>query len=71
MWKVCHDKIVSVVQNVNVMLEQHMTENAEVAQTLSQLTEERQRLQARIKELEEQLSTALKAKVKTNNSTLC
>jgi hypothetical protein len=46
------------------MLEQHMTENAEVALTLSRLTEERQRLQARVKELEEQLSTALMTKVK-------
>jgi UDP-2,3-diacylglucosamine pyrophosphatase LpxH len=60
---VCHDDILCVVQNVNVMLEQHMTENAEVALTLSRLTEERQRLQARVKELEEQLSTALVAKV--------
>jgi ABC-type lipoprotein export system ATPase subunit len=64
MWKVCHDKIVSVVQNINVMQEQHMRENAEVALTLSQLTEQRQHLQARIKELEERLSAALKAKVK-------
>jgi ABC-type lipoprotein export system ATPase subunit len=55
-----------LVQNVNVILEQHVTENVEVALTLSRLTEERQRLQARIKELEEQL----KAKVKTNSSTL-
>jgi ABC-type lipoprotein export system ATPase subunit len=70
MWKVCHDKIVSVVQNVNVMQEQHMRENAEVAQTLSQLTEQRQHLQAQIKELEERLSAALKAKVKTNSSAL-
>lgn len=61
---VCHDTILCVVQNVNVMLEQHMTENAEVALTLSRLTEERQRLQARVKELEEQLSTALMTKVK-------
>jgi ABC-type lipoprotein export system ATPase subunit len=64
MWKVCHDKIVSVVQNVNMMPEQHMTENADVAVTLSHLKEEYQRQQARIKELEEQLSTALEAKVK-------
>jgi hypothetical protein len=47
-----------------MMPEQHMTENAEVAVTLSQLKEERQRQQARMKELEEQLSTSLKAKVK-------
>jgi ABC-type lipoprotein export system ATPase subunit len=63
MWKGCHDKIVSVVQNVKMMPEQHVTENAEVPQTLPQLEEEPQRLKARIKELEEQLSTALKAKV--------
>jgi ABC-type methionine transport system ATPase subunit len=63
------DKFVSMVQNVNVMLEQHVTENAEVALTLSRLTEERQHLQARVKELEEQLSTALKAQVKTASST--
>jgi cell fate (sporulation/competence/biofilm development) regulator YlbF (YheA/YmcA/DUF963 family) len=68
MWKVCHDKIVSVVHNVNVMQEQHMRENAEVAQTLSQLIEDRQRLQTQIKELEERLSAALKAKVKTNST---
>jgi cell division septum initiation protein DivIVA len=48
-----------------MMLEQHVTKNVEVALTLSRLTEERQRLQARINELEEQL----KAKVKTNSST--
>jgi transposase len=55
-----------MVQNVNVMLEQHVTENAEVALTLSRLTEERQRLQARIKELEEQLRTARRSQVKTD-----
>ncbi|PNF22695.1 hypothetical protein B7P43_G07122 [Cryptotermes secundus] len=54
--------VVDKLKNVNAMLEQHMTESAELAQTLSQLTEERQRLQARVKELEEKLSTALKAK---------
>jgi hypothetical protein len=54
-----------MVQNVNVMLEQHVTENAEVALTLSRLTEERQRLQARNKELEEQLRTARRSQVKT------
>jgi septal ring factor EnvC (AmiA/AmiB activator) len=62
--KACHDKIISVVLNVNVMLEQHTTENTEVALALSHLTEERQRLKARIKELEEQLSIALNAKVR-------
>jgi ABC-type lipoprotein export system ATPase subunit len=59
-----------MVQNVNVMLEQHVTENAEVALTLSRLTEERQRLQARIKELEEQLKTAHRSQVKTSGITL-
>jgi predicted house-cleaning noncanonical NTP pyrophosphatase (MazG superfamily) len=59
--KVCHDEIVSVVQNVNAMLEQHKTEKAEVTRKLSQLTEERQLFQDRIEELEEHLSIALKA----------
>ncbi|PNF22698.1 hypothetical protein B7P43_G07122 [Cryptotermes secundus] len=54
--------VVDKLKNVNAMLEQHMTESAELAQTLSQLTEERQCLQARVEELEEKLSTALKAK---------
>jgi hypothetical protein len=49
------------------MLEQHMTENAEVALTLSRLTEERQRLQARVKVLEEQLNATLKLKVRKKN----
>lgn len=52
------------MQNVNVMLEQHVTENAEVALTLSRLTEERQQLQLQVKELEEQLKIAAKSQVK-------
>jgi len=46
------------------MLEQHVTENAEVALTLARLTEERQQLQLQVKELEEQLKIAAKAQVK-------
>lgn len=46
------------------MLEQHVTENAEVALTLSRLTEERQQLQLQVKELEEQLKIAAKSQVK-------
>ena len=46
------------------MLEQHVTENAEVALTLSRLTEERQQLQLQVKELEEQLKIAVKSQVK-------
>jgi len=45
------------------MLEQHVTENAEVALTLARLTEERQQLQLQVKELEEQLKIAAKAQV--------
>lgn len=60
----------SIVQNVNVMLEQHVTENAEVAITLSRLMEERQRLQLRVKELEEQLNIVAKSKVKISSITL-
>lgn len=60
---------VPMVQNVNVMLEQHVTENAEVALTLSRLTEERQRLQARIKELEEKLKTVPRLQVKAGGIT--
>ena len=41
-----------------------MTENAEVALTLSRLTEERQQLQLQVKELEEQLKIAAKSQVK-------
>lgn len=55
---------VPIVQNVNVLLEQHVTENAEVALTLSRLTEERQQLQLQVKELEEQLKIAAKSQVK-------
>ena len=55
---------VPIVQNINVMLEQHVTENAEVALTLSRLTEERQQLQLQVKELEEQLKIAAKSQVK-------
>jgi hypothetical protein len=47
-----------------VLLEQHVTENAEVALTLSRLTEERQQLQLQVKELEEQLKIAAKSQVK-------
>jgi ABC-type methionine transport system ATPase subunit len=57
-------KIVDIVQNLNVMLEQHVTENVEVALTLSRLTEERQQLQSQVKELKEQLKTADKSQVK-------
>jgi len=46
------------------MLEQHVTENAEVALTLSRLTEERQQLQLQVRELEEQLKIAAKSQVK-------
>jgi ribosome recycling factor len=46
------------------MLERHVTENAEVALTLSRLTEERQQLQLQVKELEEQLKIAVKSQVK-------
>jgi hypothetical protein len=52
------------------MLEQHVTENAEVAITLSRLMEERQRLQLRVKELEEQLNIVAKSKVKISSITL-
>ncbi|KAJ9592257.1 hypothetical protein L9F63_001258, partial [Diploptera punctata] len=44
--------LTSRVQSVNILLEQHMSENAEVALTLSRLTEERQKLLARVRELE-------------------
>ena len=46
-----------------MMLEQHVTENAEVALALSRLTEERQQLQLQVKELEEQLNIAAKSQV--------
>jgi uncharacterized protein YlxW (UPF0749 family) len=49
------------------MLEQHLTENAEVALTLSRLTEERQQLQSQVKELEEQLKISAKSQVKITN----
>jgi cell division septum initiation protein DivIVA len=52
------------------MLEQHVSENVEVALTLSRLIEERHQLQARVKELEEQLNTAAKSKVKLSTITL-
>ncbi|XP_069680061.1 A-kinase anchor protein 9-like isoform X4 [Periplaneta americana] len=48
--------VLEKLKNVNIMLEQHMTENAEVALTLSRLTEERQHLHARIRELEQMQS---------------
>jgi hypothetical protein len=60
---VCHDKMVCVVQNGNAVLEQHRTENTEEAGALFILMEEFQRLQARVRELEEQLTTELNAKV--------
>jgi chromosome segregation ATPase len=53
--------VLGKIKNVNVMLEQHVTENAEVALTLSRLTEERQQLQLQVRELEEQLKIAAKS----------
>jgi uncharacterized protein YlxW (UPF0749 family) len=59
-----------MVQSVNMMLEQHMTENAEVAITLSRLTEERRHLQAQVKELEEKLKTSSRSQAKASSITL-